>query len=115
METITIKVNENSRKGKAFIEFLKAFFSEEGDVQLIAIDGVLVTNSSESDFKSVAENGAKYKTIRKAKKEIKVKSSVETEISPYNPEFVKMVLDAAKSKNRTTIDPNDIWGSLGLK
>jgi hypothetical protein len=37
------------------------------------------------------------------------------EVSPYNPEFVKMVLDAQKSKNRTTIDPNDIWGSLGLK
>lgn len=35
--------------------------------------------------------------------------------SPYNPAFVKMVLKAKKSKKRTTINPNDIWGSLGLK
>lgn len=35
--------------------------------------------------------------------------------SPYNPEFVKMVLDAQKRGKYTTLDPNDIWGSLGLK
>ena len=35
--------------------------------------------------------------------------------SLYNPEFVKMVLDSAKSKKRTIVDPNDIWGSLGLQ
>lgn len=44
-----------------------------------------------------------------------VPSDIEDDERPYNPEFVKMVLDAAKSKNRTTIDPKDIWGSLGLK
>ena len=35
--------------------------------------------------------------------------------SPYNPEFVKMILKAQKSSQRTEINPNDIWGSLGLK
>ncbi len=33
----------------------------------------------------------------------------------YNPEFVKMIKKAQKSKKRTVVDPNDIWGSLGLK
>ncbi len=27
----------------------------------------------------------------------------------YNPEFVKMILDAAKSKKRTVINPNDLF------
>lgn len=113
MKTLTIKVDENSRKGKTFLEFIEALYSEHGDVQLISIDGVPINNRPESDSNSVAENGAKYKTIRKIKKE--AKPNLETEESPYNPEFVKMVLDSAKSKNRTVIDPNDIWGSLGLK
>ncbi|RYF15247.1 MAG: hypothetical protein EOO42_17250 [Flavobacteriales bacterium] len=33
----------------------------------------------------------------------------------YNPKFVKMVKDSAASKERYEIDPNDIWGSLGLR
>lgn len=33
----------------------------------------------------------------------------------YNPKFVAMVKKAQKSKKRTIIDPNDVWGSLGLK
>ena len=39
----------------------------------------------------------------------------EREKDNYNPEFVKMVLKSAKSKKRTLINPDDIWGSLGLK
>lgn len=37
---------------------------------------------------------------------------------PYDPEFVKMVLERsenAKKGNTTRINPNDLWGSLGLK
>lgn len=113
MKTLTIKVDENSRKGKDFMEFIEASYSGEGDVQLIAIDGVPINNRFVTDVNFVAENAAKYKTIRKTKKEIKEK--LDSGESPYNPEFVKMVLDSAKSKNRTVIDPNDIWGSLGLK
>ncbi|SHG96398.1 hypothetical protein SAMN05444372_11252 [Flavobacterium micromati] len=37
------------------------------------------------------------------------------EESPYNPEFVKKIIDAEKRGNYKTIDPNDVWGSLGLK
>lgn len=33
----------------------------------------------------------------------------------YNPKFVKMVKDSAASKERYEVDPNDIWGSLGLR
>jgi hypothetical protein len=42
------------------------------------------------------------------------------EESSYNPEFVEMIkkretdYKSGKSKS-VTIDPNDIWGSLGLK
>lgn len=32
----------------------------------------------------------------------------------YNPKFVKMVKEADASKNRTEINPKDVWGSLGL-
>lgn len=35
--------------------------------------------------------------------------------STYNPEFVKMVLESAASKERYEVDPNDVWGSLGLR
>jgi hypothetical protein len=110
MKTLTIKVDENSKKGKAFLEFIEALFSEKGDVQLIAIDAVPINNSSESDFNSVAESGAKYKTSRKTKKEIKEK--VDSEESPYNPEFVKMVLDSAKSKNRTRVTAATLWEDI---
>lgn len=113
MKMLTIKVDENSRKGKAFLDFIEVLYSEEGNVQLSAIDGLTIRNSVDFECNSVAESRAKYKTSRKTKKEIKEK--VDSEEGPYNPEFVKMVLDSAKSKNRTVIDPNGIWGSLGLK
>ena len=40
------------------------------------------------------------------------------EESPYSNEFVEKVLIAEKNiqdGNYKTIDPNDVWGSLGLK
>ncbi|MGV8994645.1 MAG: DUF2683 family protein [Flavobacterium sp.] len=37
------------------------------------------------------------------------------EESPYNPEFVEKVLEAERRGNYKTIDPDDVWGSLGLK
>ena len=40
---------------------------------------------------------------------------LEEEKSSYNPKFVAMVKKAQKSKKRTIVDPNDVWGSLGLK
>ena len=38
--------------------------------------------------------------------------------SPYNREFVKKILERSKSAkegNTIEVDPNDLWGSLGLK
>ena len=49
--------------------------------------------------------------------EIKKENSKEEE-SPYDAEFVKKILERsenAKRGNVTTIDPKDLWGSLGLK
>ena len=48
-----------------------------------------------------------FKTKRKKKKE-----------KPYDPAFVEMILERAengKGGNSITIDPKDLWGSLGLK
>lgn len=47
----------------------------------------------------------------------KEKSVVITEKgeSPYNPEFVAKIKKAEKRGNYIEVNPNDIWGSLGLK
>lgn len=82
MTTLTIKINDRSKKGKAFLEFAKTFFDNEKDFEII-------------------ESGSKT-------------TKVATE-NLYSPEFVAMVKKAQKSKKRTVVDPNDIWGSLGLK
>lgn len=44
-----------------------------------------------------------------------IENPSETEEEVYDPEFVKKIKDAEKRGNYTTLDPNDIWGSLGLK
>ena len=42
-----------------------------------------------------------------------VSAPVVKEKSPYNPEFVKMIKKAEKSKNRTEVkNVNDLWASL---
>ncbi|NJM80575.1 MAG: hypothetical protein HC854_14910 [Flavobacterium sp.] len=76
MTTLTIKINEKSKKGKAFLEFAQTFFADS--------------------------------------KEVKITQNVDNE-ETYNSEFVEMVLKSAKSKKRIEINPNDVWGSLGLK
>jgi hypothetical protein len=40
---------------------------------------------------------------------------VEEERSPYNPEFVKKIKATEKRASYKEINPNDVWGSLGLK
>jgi len=40
-----------------------------------------------------------------------------TEEEPYDPAFVQMILDRAENARKgstRTINPNDLWGSLGL-
>jgi len=78
MKTLTVKINERTKIGKAFIAMFDSFKGFE-EIEII-----------ETDSKKEKE-------------------------SPYNPEFVDMVLKSAKSKNSTEINPNDVWGSLGLK
>lgn len=34
---------------------------------------------------------------------------------PYNPEFVKKILERRNEKGGTIIDPNNLWKSLGLE
>jgi hypothetical protein len=38
MTTITIKINERTKKGKAFLEFAKTFFADSKDVEIIESD-----------------------------------------------------------------------------
>ena len=85
MTTLTIKIDRRTKAGKAFLAMSESFFK--------GVEGI-----------EIVENDSK-KTPK--------------EESPYNPEFVKMILErdadikSGKSKC-VTVDPDDIWGSLGL-
>jgi hypothetical protein len=81
MTTITFKINERTKAGRAFLEITNLLVNDSKAIEIIEINS----------------------------KKIKV------EDSSYNPKFVKMILKAHKSSHRTEINPNDIWGSLGLK
>jgi hypothetical protein len=51
--------------------------------------------------------------LRSSAKESNAIKLVEAEEEqPYNPKFVEMVLKASAGKNRTTIDPNNLWESI---
>ncbi len=78
MTTLTIKINERTKAGKAFMAMSESFFKGVEGIEIIELD-----------------------TTKSTKKEEK-----------YNPEFVKMVLDAKKRGNFTRIDPKNIWESL---
>jgi hypothetical protein len=78
----TIKINERTKAGKAFMAMFDAFFKGVEGIEIVEAD----------DNAHVNEKG-----------------------STYSPEFVDMILKSAKDKNSTEINPNDVWGSLGLK
>ena len=86
MTTITLKIDKRTKAGKAFMAMSESFFQN--------VEGI-----------EIVENHSRKKT---------------NEDDLYNPEFVKMILDrdadikSGKSKC-ITVDPDDIWGSLGLK
>lgn len=45
-------------------------------------------------------------------------NKVDSEESPYKPEFVKKTLErreSARQGNVVEVNPDDLWGSLGLK
>lgn len=80
----TIKINERTKTGKAFMAMFEAFFK--------GVDGIEIV---ETDSNKVNE-----------------------EESPYSPEFVAKIKKAEeniKNGETTTLNPDDIWGSLGLK
>ena len=58
-------------------------------------------------------------TIYKALKlSYEIKKEASKEESLYDAEFVKLILDRsknAKKGNVIKVNPNDLWGSLGLK
>lgn len=55
------------------------------------------------------------KLLSEKSKDVVIVENDEKKKSPYNPEFVKMIKESAASKKRTVINPDDVWGSLGLK
>jgi len=85
MTTLTIKINERSKKGKAFLEFAKTFFNDGKDVEIIESDSIEVEKN-----KDIIYSKEFIAKIKKAEENI-------------------------KKGNTTTLNPNDIWGSLGLK
>lgn len=74
MTTITIKINERTKAGKALKDIIEIFSKEHKGVEILS----------------------------------------DNQKSPYNPEFVKKIKKAEKQKG-IILDPNDIWGSIGLK
>jgi hypothetical protein len=81
----TITINERTKAGKIVLELAK----------MLSVTNKGVRIDSESNMPTLPV--------------------IEKEKDNYNPEFVKMVLKSAKSKKRTVLNPDDIWGSLGLK
>ena len=81
----TITINEQTKAGKIVLELAKMLS--------VTNKGVFI------------DSGLNNPTV----------PASEREKDNYNPEFVKMVLKSAKSNKRTVINPNDVWGSLGLK
>lgn len=71
MTTITLKINERTKAGKALLSLLD-FFTKEG-------------------------------------------KGVEVVETPYDPEFVAMVKESAASGEKKVVNPDNLWGSLGLK
>jgi hypothetical protein len=57
--------------------------------------------------------GEKLKALKKLLKVMGVKFEMKNEKkSPYNTEFVDMVLKSASSKEGRVIDPNNLWESI---
>jgi ribosomal protein L16 Arg81 hydroxylase len=70
METITLKINEKSKAGQVFINFINQFIVNNKSVEIVK------------------------------------------EESPYNPEFVKKVINADKNDKRIRINTENIWESI---
>lgn len=69
MSTITLRINDETKAGKALLAVIEFFKNQKG-IELVE------------------------------------------EESSYNPEFVKMVLDATNEKGGREIDPEKLWESI---
>jgi hypothetical protein len=76
MSTVTLKINDETKAGKALLAMIEFFKNQKG-VELVDTK----TNSADDE-------------------------------AQYNPEFVKMVLDAAKEKGGREIDPKKLWENI---
>jgi hypothetical protein len=57
--------------------------------------------------------GEKLKVLKKLLKVMGIKFETKKEVkSPYNPEFVKMVLEADARGDYKIIDPDNLWESI---
>ena len=64
----------------------------------------------------IESEGATLEKIKAYLSELKVSfKTKKKKEKPYNPEFVKMVLERRNEKGGTIIDPNNLWKSLGLE
>lgn len=59
------------------------------------------------------ENKQQLLALKAIAKALKI--PVETQKSPYDPDFVASIKSAEKRGNYKSIDPNDVWGSLNLE
>ncbi|MDQ1167407.1 DUF2683 family protein [Flavobacterium sp. SORGH_AS_0622] len=81
----TIKINEHTKTGKAFMAMFEAFFKGVEGIEVVETDNY---------------------------------GQVKEEESIYSPEFVEKVKKAEeniKNGETKTLNPDDVWGSLGLK
>ncbi|WP_163399050.1 DUF2683 family protein [Flavobacterium fluviatile] len=81
----TIKINEHTKTGKAFMAMFEAFFKGVEGIEIVETD----------DYGQVNEEGSIY--------------------SSEFVEKVKIAEENIKNGETTTLNPDDIWGSLGLK
>lgn len=81
----TIKINEHTKTGKAFMAMFEAFFKGVEGIEIVETD----------DYGQVNEESV-----------------------IYTPEFIEKVKKAEENIEKgetTTLNPDDVWGSLGLK
>jgi hypothetical protein len=79
---------------------------------MIFMASLILNSTKKEDLKILASLAKKLGVSAKFVKDI---PEVNEEKSPYNPMFVKMVLEAKKRGNYKEIDSENVWKSLGLK
>jgi hypothetical protein len=90
MTTITLKINERTKAGKAFMAMSETFFKNADGIEIIETDSKKLKKTDTSDSELAKQ-------------------------SPYSPEFVAKIKKAEaniKKGNTTRLNPDDIWGSI---